>query len=310
MEELSVTEFDREIETLKLPPLAIFKPDASVFEVIRYFKDNTQGLVGIGDGGKLSGIVSEWDIIHQFSPKVDPTDIQISDLMIENPVILYSENTLYEVMKVMGRRNFSSFPVCDENGSPKYIFNTMCLFDFITSYFKKFLGELGTVEEWDPNKSIQTFSEDFNYSATMDDDSSLHQNYFLTPFDRIPSTKLHKVEESLSIDEAWQEMVEHNIEALVVTQYGTKLKGILTLRDLISKVLIHKGETDLSLPISEVMTEKPHSLMYKHAVGYGINHFMRYQYRHMIVVDEDRIPLKVVSLLEVFAHLIGKIKLN
>ena len=77
-----------------------------------------------------------------------------------------------------------------------------------------------------------------------------------------------------------------------------------------SRVLAKKGEIDLNAPIEQVMTGNPHALLYKHPVGHGVNHFLKYGYRHMIIVDEDRIPIKVVSLLEVFAHLINKIRLN
>lgn len=310
MEELSVTEFDRDIGELELPPLKILAPDSSVFEAITYFKDNRDGLIGVGSDGKLSGIITEWDVVHYFSPDVDPEDVKVSELSIENPVTLYSENTLYEVMKVMRKRNFRSFPVCDEDGAAKYIFNTEVLFKYLTSYFKDFLNKLGSKETWEPNKAVQAFTEGFSYSASMLDDSSLHQNYFLTPFERIPSSTLVKADQSTSIGKAWELMRESNSENLVLTSYGTKLEGILTVRDLILKVLVEKGNTDLSRPVTDFMTAEPHSLMYKHPIGYGINHFKKYKYKHMIIVDEDRIPLKVVSLLEIFSHLIDKVKLN
>ncbi|MBK26420.1 MAG: hypothetical protein CME70_20640 [Halobacteriovorax sp.] len=310
MEELSVTEFDRDIGELELPALKLMPPDSSLYEAILYFKDNRQGLIGIGDEGKMSGILTEWDVVHHFDPGIDPSDVKVSELAIENPVTLYSENTLYEVMNVMGRRNLPAFPVCDEDGKPKFIFNTEVLFHYLTSFFKDFLSTLGTKENWDPTKAVQAFTEGFSYSETMEDDSSLHQNYFLTPFERIPSSKLVKIDKSTTIKEAWTAIVEQKTEALVITDYGTKLVGILTPRDLIIKVLTQKGNVDLKSPVTEYMTSAPHSLMYKHPIGYGVNHFLKYGYKHMIVVDEDRIPLKVVSLLEIFSHLIDKVKLN
>ncbi len=271
MEELSVTEFDRDIGELELPPLKIFSPDSNVFEVITYFKENRGGLIGVGSDGKLSGIITEWDVVHFFSPDIDPEDVKVSEIAIENPVTLYSENTLYEVMNVMGKRNFPSFPVCNEDGAAKYIFNTDVLFNYLTSYFKNFLLELGTKESWDPNKAVQAFTEGFSYSTTMKDDSSLHQNYFLTPFERIPSSKLVKADRTISIGKAWDLMRDSETENLVITSYGTNLEGILTVRDLIQKVLVEKGNTDLNKPVTDFMTPEPHSLMYKHPIGYGMD---------------------------------------
>lgn len=310
MEEMSVTEFDREIGELELPELTIFKPEDSVFDVIQYFSKSLNGLVGIETDGKLTGVVTEWDVIHQFSPDIDPKDVKVADLMVDHPVILYKENTFYEVMKVIAGRNFRAFPVCDDEGKAKYIFNTQVLFKFLVSYFPKILEGLGTLESWEPTKSIQAFSEGFSYSSTINDDSSLHESYFLTAFDRIPSAKLLKADVSISLRDAWKIMVDGKSENLILTKHETEIAGIVTIRDLITKILINDGESDLSMSIGVVMTSDPHCLMYKHAIGYGINHFFKYHYKHMVIVDEDRVPLKVVSLLEIFSHLIGKIKLN
>lgn len=310
MEEISVTEFDREIGELDLPDLTLLGPDNSVFEAIQFFSKNPHSLIGIEVEGKLTGIITEWDLVHQFSPDIDPKDVNLAQLMIEHPVILYRENTLYEVMNVMGRRNFPGFPVCDDSGKATSIFNTQVLFNFLVSYFPNILKELGTLETWEPTKAVQAFSEGFSYSTTMKDDSSLHENYFLTPFERIPSATLLKADESISLGDAWKMMTEAKTENIILTRHGTEIMGILTVRDLITKVLVNDGGSELSRPISEIMTLKPHCLMYKHAIGYGINHFLKYNYKHMIIVDEDRIPLKVVSLLEIFSHLVDKIKLN
>ena len=303
MEELPVTAFDCDIGELDLPKLLLLPPDKPLVEAIKYFNQNSSAVLGVGTENKLSGIVSEWDLVHQFSPDVDPNDLVLSDMMIENPVVLYSENSIYEVMNVMGRRNFSCFPVCDENGLPTNYFSIQVLFSFITSYFPTFLEELGTKETWEPTKSVQAFAEGFNFSETMEDDSSLHQNYFLTPFERISSSKLIKADEGITIAKAWELMIEYETEVLVLTRFGTKLVGILTTRDMITKVLVKEGNISLNEPVKNYMTENPHSLMYKHPIGFGINQFVKYNYKHMIIVDEDRIPLKVVSLLEIFSHL-------
>ena len=96
----------------------------------------------------------------------------------------------------------------------------------------------------------------------MSDDSSLHQDYFLTPFERIPSSKLVKADESITLDEAWKLMIDNETEVIILTKFGTKLVGILTIRDLISKVLVKEGNVNLSEPVKNYMTADPHSLMY------------------------------------------------
>jgi CBS domain-containing protein len=310
MKELSVTKFDQEIGDLELLELKYLGPDAPLSEAIDFFRSNQSGILAVGDESNLKGILTNWDVVHQFSPNFDPKDVKAIDLCSDEPVFLESKNTLYEVMNKMSRRNFSSFPVKDESGKINKVFNTDVFFNFLVSNFQEFFEELGCLEHWEATKSIHAFTEEFNYSVTMADDSNLHQNYFLTPFERIPTGALVKIDEDAKLKTAWELVLDQECENLIITKYGTKLVGILTLKDLINKVLVREGEVDINQPIKNFMTANPHSLMYKHPIGYAINHFKKFNYHHMIVVDEDRMPLKVVTLLEIFAHLIAKIKLN
>lgn len=310
MKDLSVTVFDQEIGGLELPGLNYLGEEAPLSEVITFFRSNSSGIVAIGSEADLKGIITEWDVVHQFSPKFDPKDVKAIDFIMDDPVILESSNTLFEVINKMSRRNFSSFPVKDENGKISQFFGTQTFFDFLYNHFSEFFEDLGCLEEWEATKSIQAFSESFNYSVSMEDDATLHQNYFLTPFERIPCGAIVKIDENSKLKDAWELLLEKECENLIITKYGTKLVGILTLRDLIKKILVAEGEVDVHLPIKEFMTENPHSLMYKHPIGYAINHFKKYEYRHMIVVDEDRVPLKVVGLLEMFSHLIARLRLK
>lgn len=310
MKDLSVTKFDQEIGDLELQDLTYLSAEAPLVDAILFFSANDSGILGIGDEADLKGILTEWDVVHQFSPNIDPKDVRAIDFCIDDPVVLEGSNTLYEVMNKMSRRNFSSFPVKDTEGKINKVFSTQDFFDFLFNNFKDFFDELGCLENWEPTKSVQTFTEDFNYSISMEDDSCLHQNYFLTPFERIPCSSLVKMDEEVKVKDAWEILLEKECENIIITKYGTKLVGILTLKDLIRKILVTEGEIDVNLPIKDFMTKNPDSLMYKHPVGHAINHFKKFKYRHMIIVDEDRVPVKVVSLLEIFSHLIAKIKLN
>jgi CBS domain-containing protein len=310
MKDLSVTTFDQEIGDLGLLSLDYLSATAPLSEAIDYFSSNESSILAIGTETDLKGILTEWDVVHQFSPNIDSKDVKAVDLCIDDPVILEATNTLYEVMNKMSRRNFSSFPVKDANGNINKVFSTQVFFKFLYNNFKEFFEKLGCLENWDPTKSIQTFSEDFNYSVSMEDDSSLHQNYFLTPFERIPCSAMVKLDEEVKVKDAWEILLEKECDNLIITKFGTKLVGILTLKDLITKILVSEGEIDINLPVKNFMTKNPDSLMYKHPIGHAINHFDKFKYRQVIIVDEDRVPIKVVSLLEIFSHLIARLKLN
>lgn len=57
------------------------------------------------------------------------------------------------------------------------------------------------------------------------------------------------------------------------------------------------------VPVKDFMTRNPHTLLSKHFIAYAINNMFTFHYRNIVVVDEDRVPVAVVGLLDIFKYL-------
>jgi CBS domain-containing protein len=82
-------------------------------------------------------------------------------------------------------------------------------------------------------------------------------------------------------------------------EYETSIRGIITERDLLFKVYDQPGVSAES-PVREFMTASPHLLLSKHYLAHAINNMFHFGYRNTIVVNEDRYPESIVTLLEIF----------
>jgi len=103
------------IGRLMEPPTAVFKPDQTVGEVA----DRVRRLVKkifitycfvTDDAGKLIGIVTMRDLL------ISDRGARIGDVMLKSPFFLRADGDLREAMKVVVRRHFPVYPVCDHEG--------------------------------------------------------------------------------------------------------------------------------------------------------------------------------------------------
>ena len=91
----------------------------------------------------------------------------------------------------------------------------------------------------------------------------------------------------------------------VLTEYETNIKGIITERDFLNKVL---GKVDLNLKtsspnIKQFMTPNPECLLSRHILSYAINNMLSGGYRNVVVVNEDRQPESILSMLDIFKYI-------
>lgn len=83
---------------------------------------------------------------------------------------------------------------------------------------------------------------------------------------------------------------------------GPKLLGIFTERDLIKKVQHPKAELDQ--PILEFMTLKPATVRQNHSIGAAIRIMHEGHYRHLPIVDENEVPIGILSVKNIVQHIV------
>jgi CBS domain-containing protein len=90
---------------------------------------------------------------------------------------------------------------------------------------------------------------------------------------------------------------------LVVDQQG-KVQGIFTERDCLMKVV---GKVDdLSLPVSEFMTGHPVCERPEASLAFALNLMSNGGFRHIPIVDQDNMPIGIVSIKDVVDHIVKK----
>ena len=112
-----------------------------------------------------------------------------------------------------------------------------------------------------------------------------------------------QVEESATVGDAVALMQQYKFGAILVTNEG-KLTGIITERDLLSKVV---GVVDkfLELNVTEVMTKNPIALQREDPIVHVMHNMHAGGYRHVPVVDEEGRPLSVISVKDVLRFVLS-----
>lgn len=97
-------------------------------------------------------------------------------------------------------------------------------------------------------------------------------------------------------------MKSKNIGCILIVE-NDKLKGIFTERDVLTRVLA-KELDPRNIAIQEVMTPDPETLRTDDMVGFALNRMSLGSYRHIPLVDERNRPIGVISVRDVFKHLV------
>jgi CBS domain-containing protein len=101
---------------------------------------------------------------------------------------------------------------------------------------------------------------------------------------------------------ALHRMVEHGVGALLVVDADGRLVGILTERDYVRKVVgvlpdyAHR-------PLQEFMTPEPETVGPEDRLALALQKMDVGGYRHLPVVEEDGIPVGLVSVRDVIRHI-------
>ena len=95
-------------------------PEANLPEVARLMKDEDVGMVPVvaSGGGNLLGVVTDRDIaIRVVAEGRNPSDVRVSDVMTTGVTTCTADDSVDELMDVMGREQVRRLPIVDERGA-------------------------------------------------------------------------------------------------------------------------------------------------------------------------------------------------
>jgi len=147
--------------------------------------------------------------------------------------------------------------------------------------------------------------------AFKDRDDLIDENYFETPrppgrtFDSallrepvavLPVRRALIVSAHTTVTEAMRLMKSEHCSCVVIT-------GIFTERDVLYRV-VDRGRNPAALPMGEVMTPDPETLLVRSTVASALNMMSVGGFRHIPVVDDEHRPVFVIRVRDVVEFIV------
>lgn len=112
---------------------------------------------------------------------------------------------------------------------------------------------------------------------------------------------VYAVNQSTSVFDALQLMMEKNISALLIMEQEA-LVGIFTERDYARKIILH-GKSSRETPVQLVMTPDPRTITSDEKVEYCMELMTNKHVRHLPVVENGQV-LGMISIGDLVKHII------
>jgi|TARA_B100000315_G_scaffold260546_1_gene322773 CBS domain-containing protein len=122
------------------------------------------------------------------------------------------------------------------------------------------------------------------------------------PIQTLEKQPMHKVKLGTSIAKIITKFQEKHTACVLVTSSDGKLEGIFTERDIIRK-LVGKGLNHKAELVDNYMTPNPDTLLMNDPIAFALNRMYDGGYRHVPIVDENNVPVGLVSILDIVSHL-------
>lgn len=122
----------------------------------------------------------------------------------------------------------------------------------------------------------------------------------ISSLDTRPAETIHV---DASVAEAVARMKHARIGSLAVVDDAGLLVGIVTERDMLTKVLLEPIPAE-STRVSAIMTANPETLLPSDAIVFAMNKMQVGGFRHVPIVDEAGKPLYVLSIRDVVGYVL------
>lgn len=288
--------FRKPLTELNLPRLEMLAHDATIRDAIQFFADKKVGAVGISnESSVLGGILSERDLVLRLEPEQfrDFGQILVSSIMTKKVFSITYDKLLVDALDLMARMEFRHLPIKVSESEYRMI-SARDILDRLIEHYRPVCEKLGTLTEWETQIG-HVHEEDYVFHGQKD---TLQTGSFLfAAMKEVGGSDMLRVDQNLPVHELWAAMRASHLPVCAVVNWSTILCGIITERDLIHKVFTQE-ESSLEWPIHKIMSPNPHSMLLKHHLVYALNNMATFRYRNILVVDEDRFPIKITELID------------
>jgi CBS domain-containing protein len=289
-------EHSEQLGGLKAP---LIEPDSSVKQVIELFLKSRSEALYLN---KENLIIVEGEffkqICHFQNEGVDLQTLTALHFAKKNPESLNEQATILDGLRHLYQSTNPFFIQIREE--QVYLFSARDILQFFIHEFSKELEDF-QLSSGKMRAQLGVQAEDY-FLDTSKNDHQVGGDLFLIPLSRLLVGSFIRVDEDCTILKTMQQMINADFPSALIMQYETTLSGILTNRDLFRSFLHAdiKGWEDFNLwselKVSQIMTGNPDTLGIRHTLAHGLCLIHDGGYRQLIVVDEEKIPLGVISL--------------
>jgi CBS domain-containing protein len=129
----------------------------------------------------------------------------------------------------------------------------------------------------------------------------LDATLFTQPVKHLKVRKPLSLAAGSTVNDAIELLKKKEVSCLLVTK-NSKLAGILTERDIVRKA-IGMGKDMSKIRVEDIMTPDPESFEPDDSIAYIIHAMDAGGYRHIPVVDEQNVPIAIVSVKDIIGFI-------
>jgi len=131
---------------------------------------------------------------------------------------------------------------------------------------------------------------------------SISVDIFHRPISDLKMPAVKCLDVKATIREAVKLMQQNKMGSVVITQ-DKKIAGIITERDILTKVIGIVDDLD-STPVTTVMTANPTCLLPQDHINHVMHNMHVGGYRHVPIINKEKIPISMVSIKDVMTFIL------
>uniref|UniRef100_A0A0C9S8Z5 TSA: Wollemia nobilis Ref_Wollemi_Transcript_10002_2251 transcribed RNA sequence n=1 Tax=Wollemia nobilis TaxID=56998 RepID=A0A0C9S8Z5_9CONI len=285
---------ERTVRRLRLSRALTIPEDTMVAEACRrMFTRKVDAALLTDSSSVLCGIVTDKDIATRvIAEGLKPDTTPVSKIMTKNPTYVMMDTSAVEALQKMVQGKFRHLPVV-ENAEVKALLDiTKCLYDAIAKMEKaaeKGSAIAAAVEGVErqygdvPSTFIETLRDQMfrpTLSTLITDNRKIAT---VSPFE--------------SVYLATKKMREFKVSSVVITN-GNKPKGILTSKDVLTRVVAQNLSPESTL-VDKVMTRNPECANVDTTIVDALHIMHDGKFLHLPVVDRDGFIVACIDVLQI-----------
>ena len=127
---------EESVAAIKHEPFASVSPDTPICEAVEKLAGLHVACLLVEDGGELLGVFSDRDVLDKVALEfTERRDDKVRDVMTENPVYVYENDSAAATLSVMAVSGFRHVPVLDLDNQLVGIVSPQRITKFLHQYF-------------------------------------------------------------------------------------------------------------------------------------------------------------------------------